>query len=126
MTAQRPESVAAALRDRELDLLLVSHLVNVRWLTGFTGSSGAAIVGNGTRRFITDFRYLSQSEEQLDGSWEREIAQDLLEQAAGGLADNGPVRLGFDDEHVSVKQHARLQKLVPEGVELVAAGGLVE
>jgi Xaa-Pro aminopeptidase len=126
MTAQRPESVAAALRGRELDLLFVSHLVNVRWLTGFTGSSGAAIVGNGTRRFVTDFRYLSQSEEQLDGSWEREIAQDLLEQAAGGLPSNGPVRLGFDDEHVSVKQHEKLRRLVPENVELVAAGGIVE
>ena len=126
MTTQRPESVAAALRERELDLLLVSHLVNVRWLTGFTGSSAAAVVGDGTRRFITDFRYQSQSEEQLGGSWEREIAQDLLEQAAAGLAGNGPVRLGFDDEHVSVKQHARLQKLLPDDVELVAAGGLIE
>ena len=126
MTNQRPESVATALRERELDLLLVSHLVNVRWLTGFTGSSGAAVVGNGTRRFITDFRYLSQSAEQLDGSWEREIAQDLLEQVAGALPGDGTVRLGFDDEHVSVKQHAKLQKLVPGNVELVPAGGVVE
>jgi Xaa-Pro aminopeptidase len=126
MTNQRPESIAAELREREVDLLLVSHLVNVRWLTGFTGSSGAAVVGNGTRRFITDFRYLSQSAEQLDGSWEREIAQDLLEQAAGALPEDGTVRLGFDDEHVSVKQHAKLQKLVPGNVELVPAGGLVE
>jgi Xaa-Pro aminopeptidase len=126
MTNQRPESVAAALRERELDLLLVSHLVNVRWLTGFTGSSGVAVVGNGTRRFITDFRYLSQSAEQLDGSWEREIAQDLLEQATGGLPADGAVRLGFDDEHVSVKQHAKLRTLVRDSVELVPAGGVVE
>jgi len=41
----RPEKVSAALADRELDLLLVSHLVNVRWLTGFTGSSAAAVSG---------------------------------------------------------------------------------
>ena len=126
MTGQRPERLAAALQERELDLLLVSHLVNVRWLTGFTGSSGAAVVGNGTRRFITDFRYLSQSEEELDGSWQREIAQDTLVQVVSGLPEDGPVRLGFDDEHVSVKQHARLQDLVPDNVELVAAGGAVE
>ena len=108
MTDQRPEQVAAALAERELDVLLVSHLVNVRWLTGFTGSSGAALVGEGTRRFLTDFRYLSQSEEQLDGTWKREINQDLLEQAVGGLTADGPVRLGFDDENMSVKTHARL------------------
>jgi Xaa-Pro aminopeptidase len=126
MTAQRTERLAAALQERGVDLLLVSHLVNVRWLTGFTGSSGAAIVGDGTRRFITDFRYLSQAAEQLDAVWDREIAQDTLEQIVGGLPQDGPVRLGFDDDHMSVKQHARLRDLVPEGVELVAAGGAVE
>jgi Xaa-Pro aminopeptidase len=122
----RPEKVSAAIAERELDLLLVSHLVNVRWLTGFTGSAAAAVVGSDTRRFLTDFRYLSQSEEQLDASWEREIVQDLLEAAAGGLPREGTLRLGFDDEHLSVKSHARLRELVPSGVELVAAGGLVE
>jgi Xaa-Pro aminopeptidase len=126
MTTDRPERVAAALAERELDLLLVSHLVNVRWLTGFTGSSGAAVIGSDTRRFLTDFRYLSQSEEQLDSTWRRDIVQDLLEAAAAGLPAEGAVRLGFDDDHVSVRQHAKLQRLVPENVELVAAGGLVE
>ena len=83
-------------------------------------------MGSVTRRFLTDFRYLSQSEEQLDGSWQREIVQDLLESAVGGLPTEGAVRLGFDDDHMSVKQHAKLQRLAPENVELVAAGGLIE
>jgi Xaa-Pro aminopeptidase len=122
----RPEHVAKALAERELDLLLVSHLVNVRWLTGFTGSAGAAVVGPQTRRFLTDFRYLTQSAEQLDGSWEREIVQELLEAAAKGLPTDGPLRLGFDDDHMSVKQHTRLSRLVPDTVELVPAGGLIE
>jgi Xaa-Pro aminopeptidase len=126
----RPEKVSSALAERELDLLLVSHLVNVRWLTGFTGSSAAAVVGVGgdrvTRRFLTDFRYLSQSQEQLDAAWEREIVQDLLEGVAAGLPQEGAVRLGFDDETMSVRTHARLAELVPDGVELVAAGGLIE
>ncbi len=126
MTTDRPERLTAALAQRELDLLLVSHLVNVRWLTGFTGSSGAVVFGSDTRRFLTDFRYLSQSEEQLDSSWEREIVQDLLEAAAAGLPTEGAVRLGFDDDTMSVKQHAKLQRLVPQNVELVATGGLVE
>ena len=107
----RLQAVAAALAERELDLLLVSHLVNVQWLTGFTGSSAAAVVGADTRRFLTDFRYLTQSEEQVDASWEREIVQDLLEGVAAGLPE-GAVRLGFDDDHMSVKAHARLRELV--------------
>src|SRR5215218_9644582 len=126
MTTDRPQRVTAALAEREIDLLFVSHLVNVRWLTGFTGSSGAAVVGPDARRFLTDFRYLSQSEEQLDDSWQREIVLELLEAAVGGLPTEGAVRLGFDDDHMSVKQHAKLRRLAPENVELVAAGGLVE
>ncbi len=122
----RPENVAKALAERDLDLLLVSHLVNVHWVTGFTGSSGAAVVGQDTRRFLTDFRYATQSEEQLDPSWERAIVQDLLEAVAEGLPGDRPVRLGFDDDHMAVKTHAKLRRLAPENVELVEAGGLVE
>ena len=40
--SDRAERVDAALRERELDALLVADLVNLRWLTGFTGSNGAA------------------------------------------------------------------------------------
>jgi Xaa-Pro aminopeptidase len=120
----RAERVEAALRERELDALLVADPANLRWLTGFTGSNGAAVVGPGVRRFLTDFRYLTQARDQVDGAWgDAEIATDLLERLAeGGL----PGRVGFADDHVTVKQHARLAELVGEGVELVAAGGLVE
>jgi Xaa-Pro aminopeptidase len=121
----RTEKVLAQLHERELDALLVTGLVNVRWLTGFTGSNAAAVIGrDGTLRFITDFRYLTQSAEQVAGEWEREIGpQTLMEQAVQRL----PVgKLGFDDAQMSVAEHARLEGMVSEEVELVAAGGLIE
>ena len=120
----RAERVEEALRDRELDALLVADPANLRWLTGFTGSNGAAVVGPGVRRFLTDFRYLTQSREQVDGAWgDAEIAIDLLERVAeGGL----PARVGFADDHLTVKQHERLSGLVGGDVELVPAGGIVE
>ena len=78
-TSSRAERVTDVLRERDLNALLVTSLPNVRWLTGFTGSSGAAVVGtDGTRRFVTDFRYLTQSAEQLADSWALEISTDLL------------------------------------------------
>jgi Xaa-Pro aminopeptidase len=125
VSGARPDAVLAAVAERELDALLVSNLVNIRWLTGFTGSNAAAVIGPAQRRFVTDFRYLTQVAEQIDGSWEREIDSDLLKRVAGGLPD-GRFRLGFDDTHLTVKQHAQLSELVGENVELVAAGGLVE
>jgi Xaa-Pro aminopeptidase len=122
--SDRAERVDAVLRERELDALLVADPLNLRWLTGFTGSNGAAVVGPGIRRFLTDFRYLVQSREQVPEEWgDAEIATDLLARAAeGGL----PGRVGFEDDHLTVKQHARLAELVGDDVELVAAGGIVE
>jgi len=120
----RVEKVVAQLEERELDALLVTGLVNVRWLCGFTGSNAAAVVGrDGLLRFLTDFRYLSQSAEEVPAEWEREIGTDLLELAMQRL----PVgRLGFDDAQVSVKTHARLKDILPGEVELAEAGGLIE
>jgi Xaa-Pro aminopeptidase len=124
MSSARHDALAAAVAEREFDALLVSNLVNVRWLTGFTGTNAAAVVG-AQRRFVTDFRYLAQSAEQLDPEWEREIATELLKRVVEGLPA-GPLKLGFDDAHMSVKQHAQLAGLVAQDVELVAAGGVVE
>jgi Xaa-Pro aminopeptidase len=122
----RLDALMAAVAERELDALLVSNIVNVRWLTGFTGSNALAVVGGMALRFVTDFRYLTQAADQLDGAWEREIATELPRRAIEGLPADRPLRIGFDDAHVTVKQHAQLVELAPEGVELVAAGGMPE
>jgi Xaa-Pro aminopeptidase len=134
MSMTRPDRLAAALAERELDALLVTDLVNVSWVTGFTGSNGLALIGagaDGQRLFLTDFRYLTQSAEQLDDGWERVIKPEILPAAAAALAApgagaDGPLRVGFDDAHLSVKDHATLASKVADGVELVPAGGMVE
>jgi Xaa-Pro aminopeptidase len=123
----RADRLADALAEPEADLILVTDLVNVRWLTGFSGSSGAAVVGReGTRRFVTDFRYLTQSAEELDPAWEREIAVDLLAGVTKHLPSSGDLRLAFEDAHMSVKDHARLAGMLRSGVELVPAGKALE
>ena len=122
----RFEAVLAAATELKVDVLLVTNVVNVRWLTGFTGSNAAALVGANQRRFITDFRYLTQAADQVDDLWEREIATELLKRAIEGLPGDRPLRVGFEDGHLTVKQHAQLSELAPDGVELIAAGPVVE
>jgi Xaa-Pro aminopeptidase len=128
----RSDRVAAALAHRELDALLVTNLVNVRWLTGFRGSNGLAVVGADERRlFFTDFRYLTQSAEQLAERWDRRITPEILPAAAeavsaGDAERERPLRVGFDDAHVSVKDHGTLASRAGDGVELVPAAGLIE
>ena len=125
---ERSDRLAGALVERELDALLVSAPVNVRYLTGYTGSNGAALIGaaeDGGRHFYTDFRYATQAQDQVPDRYEREIVTgDLLEAAVRALAGSG--RLGFDDAHLSVKRHAAVVEALPDGWELVPAGGAVE
>lgn len=121
----RADRVAARLAERELDFLLVTDLVNVRYLTGFTGTNGLALVGPDTRRFVTDSRYVERARAET-GGFDIEPAERELRAALEAGWPDGPVRLGFEDQHVSVRGHAQLRETLPERVELVAAGGLVE
>ncbi len=125
--------IASALREQGVDRLLVSAPVNVRYLCGYTGSNGLLLVDSGDsaeHRFFTDFRYVTQSAEQVPGEIEREIAPgDLLEAAARVLGKGGAQgarTLGFDDASLTFKQHARLHELLAQGWELVPCSGIVE
>lgn len=118
----RADRLAALLEERELDSLLVTNLVNVRYLTGFTGTNGACVVARGERFFLTDSRYVEQAKQQVAGFEQLEASRELVGELAARLTG----RAGFDDAHVSVKAHASLSSKAPEGIELVAAGGLVE
>src|SRR5689334_19561263 len=114
----RAERLIGLLPRAGIDLMLVTDLVNVRYLTGYTGSNGLALVGPLTRAFITDFRYVEQAAEEVHPAFERRRAPlDLLEAVPAALPE-GPVRLGFEDIHVTVHQHARLRELLPDRVEL--------
>ncbi|MFL5817910.1 MAG: M24 family metallopeptidase [Conexibacter sp.] len=122
----RADRLVALIDERELDALLVTNLVNVRYLTGYSGSNGVALVGlDDLRCFVTDFRYVSQAEQQVHGFERRIGEQDLLDEAVAALPD-GDLRLGVEDQHMSVRTFDRLREALPAHVELVPAGGVVE
>ncbi|MEA2399032.1 MAG: Xaa-Pro aminopeptidase [Thermoleophilaceae bacterium] len=111
------------MRERDLDALLVTNLVNVRYLTGFTGSNALCLVGPGLRLFFTDFRYVTQARREVGDAFDREQGrQDLLEDVAERMSG----RVAFEDAHLTVRQHERLRGYAGDDVELVAAGRLVE
>ena len=121
----RADRVSERLRGRELDLLLVTDLVNVRYLTGFTGTNGLAVVGADTRRFLTDSRYVERAKAEVSGFDLQPAPQELRTALAEGWPP-GELRLGFEDQQVSVRRHAELRETLPDRIELVPAGGLVE
>jgi len=119
------------LRDAlsDVDAVLVTDLVNVRYLSGFTGSNGAVLVwaepGEQRRDAIsTDGRYTVQVGEQagdLPLVPGRAVASVLLQEAAGA----GARRVAIEADSVTVAADAALREAVPD-VDLVASTGLVE
>ena len=84
-----------------------------------------AVVGRDVRRFITDFRYVEQAAAQVADFDREQGPPDFVTALADGWPE-GELRLGFEDDHVSVRRHARLREVLPDRIELVPAGGAVE
>ncbi|GAA1297705.1 Xaa-Pro peptidase family protein [Saccharothrix xinjiangensis] len=127
--ATRRAALRASLRAQELDALLVTNLLNVRYLTGFTGSNAALLVhaeSDGASLFCTDGRYLTQAAAQvpdLERVIDRPCDAALLKRAAGAR------RVGFESHDVTVDGLDALRDAAggrSGGAELVRAPGLVE
>ncbi len=119
---RRGDRLAELVAEREVDRLLVTDLVNVRYLTGFGGTNGACLCGEGERTFLTDFRYTERAADEVDG-WEIvTIGGDWY----AGIAERLAGSTGFEDDHLTVRALRRLEEELPEGANLVPSGGAVE
>jgi Xaa-Pro dipeptidase len=115
------------LRERlgglDVEMALITKPVNVRYLSGYTGSNGALLVGTDGRDLLaTDGRYTEQAAQEcpgLDVLLARQCAPALLEHRAG----EGVSRAAYEAHHVTVEEHASLSGL---GVDLVPLGWQVE
>lgn len=126
--AGRIERLRARLDGAGCDALLVTHLTNIRYLTGFTGSAALLLVTPDRTLLVSDGRYGEQAAEQLAGAGvdaDIEITgteqRERVAAAAAGIA-----RLGLESDAVSWSQQRRYgDEWFPEA-ELVPTEGLVE
>ncbi len=103
MYARRRDNVVRGMRllPDAIDAMLITDLINIRYLTGFTGSNAALLISEPRSVFATDGRYDEQSaHECLD--IERLIARPCPEALLGLAHDAGMGRVGFESDHVSV------------------------
>jgi Xaa-Pro dipeptidase len=124
---RRRTALCERLRELELDALLVTDLLNLRYLTGFTGSNGALLVhADGDERsvFATDGRYLTQSQQEVP-DLRRVIDRSIRSRLAKDAVEGGIGRLGFESHVMTVDGHTALAKVSGADV-LVAASRPVE
>ncbi len=126
----RQNKLREQLASAGLDALLVSHLPNIRYLCGFTGSAGLLLVEEAGSVFVTDVRYATQARQEVKGA-KVLIARKTLLNALGerigarGRRSRGRT-IGIEAEHLTVAEKKRLADLLPSGSaakECAGAGG---
>ena len=108
--ALRLRRVRDRLHEERLEGLLVSHLPDVRWLSGFSGSAALLLVEPGSATLVTDFRYAIQAEEETGPDVAVRIAEaDVFEALAACLEEGGASRrMGFEDHDLTVRDRRAL------------------
>ena len=99
---------ADAVARAKVDSLLVTHLPNVRYLCGFTGSSGVLAVHEGKWLFVTDGRYTSQAKEEVTGASVVISKGAPIIAAAERLSAAGARAVGIEAQHLTVAQRSML------------------
>ena len=115
MSDQRPRRLSAlidSLTAAHVDALLVTSLANVRYLTGFSGSSALLLVAPRDTVLITDFRYQTQAPDEIG-----EIARVIIEPQSlwSGLWQQlgqqpGTPVIGFESAHLVHRDFQRLME----------------
>lgn len=116
----RQGAVRAALRERELDALLVTSAPNIRYLSGFSGSAGMLLLAPDDAVLVTDFRYASQAPMEVGDAARTLIERtSVWERLGSELAAASIARLGVEGAHLSLKDARRLAELGRFSIEPV-------
>jgi Xaa-Pro aminopeptidase len=125
----RQRRLVQELTLRRLPALLVTHLPNVRYLCGFTGSAGVLLVTARGSTLFTDGRYTVQAGQEVQGARVVITRKPALAAAAEHLAQRGArgaIPVGIEAAHLTVAMRALFLKHAGERVRLRTTSGIVE
>src|SRR5688572_14057571 len=102
--ASRRERLWHAAQQEGLDALLVTHPVNVRYLTGFGGDSAHLVLSRDKTLLVSDGRFREQLAEECPGleGYIRPTTQTLPEATAAQLQAIAPRSIGYESSHLTV------------------------
>ncbi|HLJ78385.1 MAG TPA: aminopeptidase P family protein, partial [Acidobacteriaceae bacterium] len=100
---RRWTALRSAMRAAEVEALLVTHLPDVRWLCGFTGSNAALAVSPRATTLFTDGRYTTQARQETQGARVVIAKKSALMEACAVLGQSAP-HAAFDPQHTSIAE----------------------
>ncbi|WP_459587037.1 aminopeptidase P family protein [Corynebacterium camporealensis] len=122
--SNRRRKLAAELAGQRIDEMLVTNLIHVRYLSGFSGSNGGLLLRKDLSALMaTDGRYTTQIAEEVPD------IEAIIKRAVGPILlgeVEGPTRVGYEADYVSVSELRKLEEAAPEDVTLVPVSGVIE
>jgi Xaa-Pro aminopeptidase len=116
-----------AIEQCKLDALLITHLPNIHYLCGFTGSSATLVVTGHEAVFFTDGRYAEQARAEVQGCRVKISRKSALVAAAEWLGGGSrPRRMGIESVHLTVAERKTLSGSLGKSAKLVDALPMVE
>ncbi|SDN40827.1 M24 family metallopeptidase [Alkalicoccus daliensis] len=112
------------LADNNIDALVVTSTYNRRYISGFTGTAGAALISKEDAIFLTDFRYTEQAKKQAEEFEVIEHKKTLIEEISTQVEKLNIKRLGFEKAHLSYAEYESYKEKIQ--AELVPVSGLIE
>jgi Xaa-Pro aminopeptidase len=111
----RLERLRGELAARELDGFLVTDILNVRYLSGFTGSDAVALVTTDDAILITDFRYAEQSAAECPGMILELVESHWAPGAQRSIEKHDCRRIGFETHQLSYHDWSVLSAALSPG-----------
>ncbi len=124
--ALRRQRLQESLREKKLDALLVTHLPNIHYLCGFSGSAGALVLGPRFRALFTDGRYTAQARAQVQGARVVIARRDPYSAAAEAIQRHRLRPVGIEADHLTLAACRSLQHLLGGATRLRPLTGFVE
>lgn len=122
--ADRVNRLRASLSGTGATAFLVSHLPNIRYLSGFSGSAGLLLVDESGATLFTDSRYTFQAGEEVQGARIRIAKRGLVRAVAESL--RGRPRVACSTAHMTIAQRDALVVAAGKRARWVSDGGAVE
>ncbi len=118
------EKLRIVMKKDNLGALVITNSFNIRYMTGFTGTSGIALITESKALFITDFRYTQQAADEVPSFEIIEHKQGVIKEIANQVKTLGIKRIGFEKTDLTYEIFEEYQKEI--SAELVPTKGLVE
>ncbi len=122
---QRIENLQNILKEKEANTLLVTDIKNIRYLSGFTGSTAMMVVSEDKSEFFTDFRYISQAQHEVRGSKLTEVGRSYLPDIMERVKEISPDTLGIETS-MTLDKFNDLKELTDDNLEIKETSGIVE